>query len=102
MEKTTISGHDGRACCAHCERQTNMFCLKCEVYLCCNYMRNCYAAFHSADGNAIVSLPVWLMTHSDATQIESDIDQDSESDVDNPDSEPHETESISFDPEDTQ
>ena len=43
----------------------------------------------------IISLPVWLLTHQDVSQIESDVDN-LESDVDDLDSEPHDTESDSF------
>ena len=93
-----FSEHDGRSHCAHCKRFTNMYCLKCEVHLCCHYERNCWISYHTEDENEIVSLPVWLSTHEDVTQIESEVD-DLESDVDDLDSEPHDTKSDFADPE---
>ena len=60
--------------------------------------RQDWIPYHTEDENEIVSLPVWLLTHQDVSQIESDVD-DLESDVDDLDSEPHDTESDSADPE---
>ena len=93
-----FSGYDGRARCVHCNSFTNMYCLKCEVSLCCNFMRNCFISYHTEDNNEIIFLPEWLMPHPDFSQSESDLD-DPESDLDDPDSEPYDTESDSADPE---
>ena len=65
-----------------------MYCPKYWVNLCCQNARNCFIAFHTEDKGKVVHLPAFLMPHSDSDQ---------ESDVDNPDNEPHDTESVPSD-----
>ena len=69
-----------------------MYCLKCEVSLCCHANRNSFTAFHTEYNEKVVNLPAYSMLHSDVSQSECDVD-DQESDVDNLDNEHNDTES---------
>ena len=73
-----FSGWDGRVHCVNCKNQTNMFCLKCEVPLCCHSTRNCFLTYHTEENNQIVCLPEWLEPHLDLSQSESDPDDPEE------------------------
>ena len=84
----SFSGYTGRHRCSLCNKFTNMYCLKCRVNLCCHSARNCFTTFHTEEKGKVVHLPAFLMLHSYSDQ---------ECDVDNPDKEPHDTESVPSD-----
>ena len=69
-----FSGWDGRVRCVNCKNQTNMFCLKCEVPLCCHSKRNCFMSYHTEENDQIVCLPEYLQSHLGLSQSESDPD----------------------------
>ena len=69
-----FSGWDGRVRCVNCKNQTNMFCLKCEVPLCCHSTRNCFMSYHTEENDQIVCLPEYLQSHLGLSQSESDPD----------------------------
>ena len=63
-----FSGYKDRHRCALCNSFTNMYCLKCQVNLCCHSATNCFTPFHTEDKDKVVHLPAYLMTHSDSDQ----------------------------------
>ena len=69
-----FSGWNGRVRCVNqkCKKQTNMFCLKCEVPLCCHSTRNCFMTYHTEENYQIVCLPEYLQPHLGLSQSESD------------------------------
>ena len=72
---------------ALCRSLTNMYCIKCQVHLCCHAKRNCFTPFHTEDKNRVIHLPT--LPHSDSDQ---------EKDLDEPDTESalSELDSLSF------
>ena len=58
-----FSGWDGRVRCVNCKNQTNKFCLKCEVLLCCHGRRNCFLTNHTEENDQIFYLPEYLPPH---------------------------------------
>ena len=103
----TISGDDGPVPCVHCKGQTNLFCIKCKVALCCHDMRNCFLLYHTDYKGKIICLPDFLpplvlVPSLDSSTSESDLSSDSESDVDDPKSDLPGLQSDTGDPERTQ
>ena len=52
-----------------------MFCLKCEVPLCCHGKRNCFLTYHTEENYQIVCLPEYLQSHL-GLDSQSEIDPD--------------------------
>ena len=48
-----FSGWNGRVRCVNqkSKKQTNIFCLKCEVPLCCHGTRNCFISYHTEEND---------------------------------------------------
>ena len=49
-----------------------MYCIKCQVHLCCHAKRNCFTRFHTEDKKKVIHLPT--LSHSDSDQ-ETDVDE---------------------------
>ena len=62
-----------------------MFCMKCEVFLCCQGKRNCYTGFHTEDKGTLVHTPAYLVPPPDS---------ETEGEIDNPDTDPQDTQSV--------
>ena len=56
---------------ALCRGLTNMYCIKCQVHLCCHAKRNCFTPFHTKDKVKIIHL-----NYSDSDQSDHDSDAD--------------------------
>ena len=65
-------GYYNRHRCALCKRLTNMYCIKCNVHLCCHGKRNCFTPFHTEDKGKIIHLNY---ADSDQSDQESDADE---------------------------
>ena len=65
-------GYYNRHRCALCKRLTNMYCIKCNVHLCCHRKRNCFTPFHTEDKGKIIHLNY---ADSDQSDQESDADE---------------------------
>ena len=80
-----FSGYYDRHRCAQCKAQTNVFCMKCEVFLCCSYKRNCYILWHTEHKGRLVAVPECLIVPDNETEnvpddeTENDFDSDTQS-----------------------
>ena len=50
-----------------------MFCLKCEVFVCCLGKINCFTGFHTEDKGKLVHIPAYLVPPPDS-ETEGEID----------------------------
>ena len=93
-----FSGYYDRHRCRLCKAQTNVFCMTCEVFLCCMFNRNCYIPWHTEDkGRLIRTPPAWLVVPDDETENDSDSDtQNTQSVHSNPNIDPQNTQIVPY------
>ena len=77
-----FSGYDDRHHCRLCKMQTNVFCMTCEVFLCCMFNRNCYIPWHTEDKGRLIKVPECLIVPDDETENVPDIETQNDFDSD--------------------
>ena len=77
-----FDGYRDRHRCALCKAQTNLICMKCEVFLCCQFKRNCFIPWHTEDKGKLVQTPIYL------------VDNEADSELDNPDDDLQDAQSV--------
>merc|ERR1712033_77854 len=65
-----FSGYTDRHRCAQGKiGMTNMFCMKCEIFLCCMYKSSCYMVWHTEyNGQMITTFPEYLIVPDNETE----------------------------------
>ena len=93
-----FSGYDDRHRCRLYKAQTNVYCMTCEIFLCCMFNRNCYIPWHTEDkGRLIRTPPAWLVVVDDETENDSDSDtQNTQSVHSNPNIDPQNTQIVPY------
>ena len=93
-----FSGYTDRHRCAQCKNgMTNMFCMKCEVFLCCKFEKSCYLVWHTEYNGQIIShFPEYLIPEN---YLEN-VPDDPENVPDDPENVPDDLENVPDDLED--
>ena len=73
-----FSGYDDRHRCAQCKKwMTNVFCMKCEVFLCCKFQKSCYLIWHTEyEGQIVSHFPEYLIPENSLEHVPDDQEND--------------------------